>query len=788
MAKNLMIVESPAKCKKLTKILNSLSDGKDDWDVKASVGHVLSLNTKKDGKFGSLGFDKETLDTDYVPSDKGRKVIADLKSLIRNNKYDRIVLAPDPDREGEAIAEHLRIVLGLGDNYERCTFNEITTQVIKESVNNPRKIDKNLVMSQDARRILDRVVGWDGYAAVSRVLGEKTPVGRVQSKVVDFVVARELERKEFKETKYFGIKCNFDSSWKANLDVKASGLIAEDEAYWTNKAEAEYYAKKIKNLVVLDVEKSEVSEEAPMPFDTMSMQQAAINKLGFSLEDTTDVAQKLYQDGHITYIRTDSTAISDEGFSLLKAYCEEKKYPVLSKKRTGKSGAVAQEAHECIRPTDFTFDSSTLSLKHRELYELIKIRCLASQLEAAKYDRTAMKFKADTDDTNDVDGGDEFTKLSDLIFKASGKILKYEGWRVLLAADDSSASEDEDEDDTSSDKNAKNGADEDTETMPDLSVDEVVTPAEVVCEAKVTKMPSRYTQATLLKKLEQHSVGRPSTYKTIFQRIGDEAAGSHGYVLKEGKGKKTKLMPSEHAIRMVEATRDFLSIMDTNFTKEMEHALDDIANGEREREQYLYNFLELLDSELSKMIEVKGIKAKTVKYEQCPKCKEHKLVRIPKKEKGKFFWGCRNDECRASFSDEKGKPVDRMAEFLNEDGTPKFECPKCKAALFRFTSRQKEIWWRCSQPDDVCKFIVRPQKNKDAPDLEYAKSTQDWFKAIEDAKNPDGTPKHPCPECKNALVRVATKDKDKFYFRCASKKSECEYTCSEDDEGNPDLK
>lgn len=779
MAKNLMIVESPSKCAKLTKILNSLSGGKDSWDVKASVGHVLALNKEKDGKFGTLGFDRETLDTDYVPSKKGRSVIADLKSLIRKNNYERIILAPDPDREGEAIAEHLRVVLGLGENYERCTFNEITTQAVKESINNPRKIDNNLVMSQDARRILDRVVGWDGLAAVSRVLGEKTPIGRVQSKVVDFVVSREIERKEFKETKYFGIKCDFEGAWKANLDVKASGLIAKDEDYWTNKEEAEYYSSKIKNLVVLDVEKSEVSEDAPMPFDTMSMQQAAINKLGFSLEEITDIAQKLYQDGHITYIRTDSTAISDEGFGLLKAYCEDKGYPVLPEKRTGKSGAVAQEAHECIRPTDFTFDSSSLSLKHRELYELIKIRCLASQLEAAKYDKTAMKFKVDTDDTNDVEGGDEFTKLSDLLFKASGRILKYEGWRVLLSTDDSSDPEDEEAAGTN--KNSKSDVDEDTGTMPDLAVDEVVTPSEVVCENKVTKMPPRYTQSSLLKKLERHSVGRPSTYKSIFQKIGDEGAGSHGYVLKEGKGKKPKLVPSDHAVRMVEATRDFLSIMDTNFTKEMEGALDDIANGEREREQYLRNFLELLNSELSKMIEVKG-----VNYEQCPKCKEHKLRRIPKKEKGKFFWGCNNDECRATFSDEKGKPVDRMAEFLNEDGTPKFECPKCKAALIRFTSRKKEVWWRCVSPQDVCNFIVRPQKNKDAPDLEQEKSLQAWLKAVEDAKNPDGTPKQPCPECKNALVKVKVKDKDDaFYYRCASRKSDCGYTCSCDDDGNP---
>lgn len=773
--KNLVIVESPSKCKTIKKILTSISSGNEEWDVKASVGHVMSLNADKNGRFGSLGINKQTLEMDYVLSQRGADIIKDLKKLIKTKKYDRIIIATDPDREGEGIAEHLRIRLELGDNYDRCTFNEITKRAVEDAINNPTKVNENLIQSQDARRILDRVVGWEGTTAASKVLGKRTPIGRVQSKVVDFIVEREQARKQFVETQYYGINCLFED-WESVLDVKASNLIKPDDSYWTDKAEAEYYASMINSLVVEEVEKSVVQESAPMPFETATMQQAAINKLGFDGKKCDKVAQKLYQAGVITYIRTDSTAISDEGFKLLQEYAKSEGLPVLSEKRVGKSGAVAQEAHECIRPSDFSYDPSSLDADERALYELIKTRCLASQLEPAVYDKTLFKLRVNLDDLKDTTKKEEYTKLPELLFKTSGRILKEQGWRVLLDGDDSEDDED-----------SKGGEDDDGE-IPNLNKGDVVTANECKIVLGKTKMPPRFNAATLIKKLKQHGVGRPSTYSTIFEKIGE---GHHGYILKEGSKKNPKLVPSDHAVDMVVKTKNYLSIMDVDFTTEMEDRLDKIANGDEDRDSFVFSFFDTLTNEIAAMIDKEGVIENKIEYHECPTCAKETLRRFERKNKQGFFWSCKNPDCKATFSDKDGEPIDKLAEFLNKDGTPKFPCPDCSepTPLIRIKAKSKKFYWVCSKGRELCGFITSDKKDSKEPDLEAKKRREEWFEQVRQSKDADGNPLNPCPECKKALVKCESqKTEGVFYYRCESRKSDCSYSCPADSEGNPVIK
>ena len=773
MSKGLMIVESYEKGIKIDEILKKIRPKDESWDVVASLGHVLDLNTDKKGKYGSLGINKSNLDMDYVPSKKGAKILSDLKNKINKNKYDRIILATDPDREGEGIAEHLRVRLSLGDNYERCTFVEITVKAIKEAFTKTRKIDVDLIKSQDARRIVDRYVGWEGTSAASKVRGVLTPIGRVQSKVIDFIVERELAREAFVEVSYFRLECNIDG-WKAVLDAKASGLIEEGSEHWIDGVEAKSFANQIKKLKVETMEKTVVEDPAPPPFETLTMQQAALNKLGFNSKKCDQLAQKLYQAGLITYIRTDSTALSDDGFELIKQYSKDNNLnlPIVAEKRVGISGVVAQEAHECIRPSDFSFDSSSLTNDEKKLYELIKLRCIASQLEPSEYDRTALTFKVDLDSAGEaLDGkGDN---LSDLILKASGRVMKSKGWRVLLDSDDS-IEVDELEDD------------EDGNTVPSLNEGELVEVDKCVVAAKKTKPLKRYTEATLKQKLKRHGIGRPATYTSIFEKIGKDA---HGYVLEEGSKKTPSLVPSAHARGMVSATKDYLSILDADYTKDMEGCLDEIANGRADRDSFVFKFFDVLDSEMLKMVKTEGIKLPT--YKKCLKCGEEKLRSYQRKDSSGSFWGCGNEECNATYNDENGEPVDKMKAFLNSDGSPKFPCPKCEQALIRIVAKKDGTpYWICSTGKDSCDYITSEKKDGDkAPDFEAKKQREAWLKSVADAKNADGTPKFPCPKCKEAMVKNERRNqKGVFYFKCSARKADCNYMCNVNEDGTPEHK
>lgn len=746
MANKLMIVESPSKCGKIKKFLKDI-DPDSTWDVEASVGHIQDLNKDKNGKFGSLGIDKETLELDYKLSKKGADVIKDLRNKIKNKGYVRIVLASDPDREGEAIAEHLRIRLGLGENYDRCTFNEITKTAVAKALEEPSKVNKDLIKAQDTRRILDRVVGWEATTAISRAVNQKTPIGRVISQAVKMIVDREREINNFVEQEHYSVKALFDnegSPWTAELDIKKSNLLKDGEDYWKDKELAQKITDAIKggNLKVIESEKKEKKRFAPPAFETSTMQQAALNKLGFKGKHCDSIAQKLYQDGHITYIRTDSTVISQDGFSQLQKYAKSKGYPVFEEPRQGKKGKVEQEAHECIRPTDFSFEGEGLSKDEKALYDMIKTRCIASQLEPAIYN--VVELLLETDDGH--------------IFKASGSTLVEKGWRNILDGDDS---EEEEEDETASNP------------VPLLDKGTTASPTDSQLLVKKTKKPPRLTQATLGAMLKKNGIGRPATYSSIYEKIGES---QHGYVSEKGKC----FQPNTHAETMVEVTEDALCIMDTKFTMQMEEHLDEIANGKVEGDKYVFDFFKTLEQNLEEIV-----KKHTVPDTKCLSCGEMTLRRLPKKVKNQYFWACMNEDCAKTFSDKDGKPVDFESQFYNEDGTPKEPCPDCGKALFLISPKSGQ-WWVCSSGKEKCGFITgNTQDNK--PDFEARKRREEWQKKIEEAHNPDGTPIHPCPECGKALIKN-TSAKGATYFKCSARKADCDYFTMADDDGEPKTK
>lgn len=748
MIKKLMIVESGEKGKSIKAYLSDIDKGS-SWDVEPCYGHIQDLNSDKKGVFGSLGVNKATLEMDYQLSSKGADIVSKLKAKMKKNNYARIVIATDLDREGEAIAEHLRDRLKLKESdYDRCTFNEITKDAIKRSLDNPRKVDKNLIKAQDTRRILDRVVGWEASTAISRAANKKTPMGRVISQAVRMVVIRENERNNFVAQEHYGVQVDF-GDWSAKLDLKQSGLLEDlaDEDFWKDKELADKIAARLKgeSLAVIDSSQETKDRYAPPPFETSTMQQAAMNKLKWKAKKCDSIAQKLYQDGHITYIRTDSTVISDTAFDMLKKYGLKKGYKIVDVKREGKKGKVDQEAHECIRPSSFEFDGEGLGADEKKLYDLIKTRCLASQMEAAQFEVTTLTLATD----------------DDYIFKASGSIQTRKGWKELLSGDDSGDEEKEVE--------AKN-------PVPlKKKGEEVIVESSSIIISTTTK-PERLTQVTLGAMLKKNGIGRPSTYANVYEKIGMD---HHGYVNEKGHYYE----PSEHAEQMVKLTQDDLCIMDTAFTMSMEDHLDDIANGKIENDVYIYNFFERLEENLETIL-----KKNVTPDSKCLECGENTLRRIPRKSGDSYFWGCRNNECGATFSDADGKPIDFDKEFLNDDGTPKFPCPNCKKHLIKIQSKKnKKYWWICSDKEKdkekKCNFIAA-NNDKNEPDFEAQKSREEWRQKIKDAHDEKGDPIHPCPECGKALI-MSTSKKGDNYFKCSAKKADCDYYTMADDDNNP---
>ncbi len=631
--KNIIIVESPAKCKTISKYLGG------DYTVVSSKGHIRDLATS--GKYG-LGID---IENDFKPSYeiiKGKKKdVKYLKDLIE--KADHIYLATDPDREGETISWHLYDELKVPDEkYDRIVFNEITKDVVLRALKNPRRIDMNLVHSGEARRFLDRIIGF----RLSKVMQSKTAgksAGRVQSVALKLIVDREREILAFIPKEYWTIEADF-KDFKATLET-----YKEKDIEIPNEKEADKILDSLTNtFTIKKVEEKEKKRSAKEVFKTSTLQQACSNKLGFAASKTMKIAQKLYEGielddgfhGLITYMRTDSVRLSDEFTSASFAYINSKygkDYVGYVKK--GKKTENVQDAHEGIRPTNINYEPDKikkyLAPDEYKLYRIIYYRALASLMADAKFNSTTVLL-----DNNDYG------------FKATGSVLTFDGYLKVYG-------DYEDQEDTilPDFKNYKAG----------IILSDTITKTQ-----HFTKPPARFTESSLIKELESLGIGRPSTYATIISTIKDR-----GYVTLEDK----KFVPTEVGFETTDKLQEFFSsIVNVKYTANMEKDLDEIAEGNEDYKKMLKdfydNFAPLVDNAFKNMEKKKPEET----GEKCPECGSPLVIR-----KGKYgqFTACSNyPTCKYIKKENKQTEKEIIC-----------KCPKCEGNIIvRKTKKGKEFY------------------------------------------------------------------------------------------------
>ena len=566
MTKNLVIVESPAKAKTIEKYLGK------DYFVLSSVGHVRSIAKKTSSKTPPVDVNNN-FETTYEIDPEKRKVIAELKKAVKNS--DEVWLATDDDREGEAIAWHLTEVLGLdAKKTKRIVFNEITKQAIEEAIKNPRTIDFNLVRAQQARQILDRLVGFE----LSPVVWQKVPggksAGRVQSPAVRLLVEREREIQQFESESSYKINATF-------LNDNNETINAEFNQKPTSEEEANNILATIakNNFTVSDVKKTDGKRNPPAPFTTSTLQQTANNTLGFSARATMSSAQKLYQEGKITYMRTDSVHLSGQAINGIQSYINNnfgEKYSQVRQFKT--KSANAQEAHEAIRPTDISASVASSNPYDQKLYTLIRNRTLASQMASAITEKTTVTINGDNLPNNNY-------------FEAKGEVIVFDGFLKVY------------------------GSKQDDTILPPISSGMALRFSEAIAKQVFSRPPARFTEGSLVKKLEELGIGRPSTYATILGNIQ-----LRGYAEKgEGEGNereikqltvsaenttpaleiitektganKGKLLPTPSGELISDfLTNHFNQIVDYGFTAQVEEEFDEIAQGNINRNDMLHGF------------------------------------------------------------------------------------------------------------------------------------------------------------------------------------------------------
>ena len=642
MANYLVIVESPAKASTIKKILGS------KYNVVASMGHVRDLPKSQ------IGIDLENnFEPKYINIRGKAELIKKLKKEAAASK--KVLLATDPDREGEAIAWHLAYILGIEEDETcRITFNEITKQGILSAIENPRKLDMDLINAQQARRELDRIVGYKISPLLWKKVKKGLSAGRVQSVTVRLIVDREEEIEKFKPEEYWSLE--------ANLKTKTAkkNFIARLTSYNDKKIEIHSEEEMNKVLESLDGEKYIVKEikdgekkrtPAP-PFTTSTLQQEASRKLGFAIKKTMSVAQTLYESGLITYMRTDSTRISDEARVAVKEQIIEQFGKEYYENRFYKTKKDAQDAHEAIRPTYINKNPQEIKEKYSsdqyKLYKLIYERLLASQMSAAIYETKAVDIKAG-----------KYT------FRANGSKIKFAGFMALYV-----------------EGNDENLEEKDV-VLPPLTEGKELDLKELLPEQHFTEPPARYTEASLVKALEERGIGRPSTYAPTITTILDRR-----YIEKE----KKLLYPTELGRIVDNIMKDnFEDIVDVEFTAQMEEKLDGIAEGEAEWKEVLGEFYEPFKENLEEVEEKIGkIELKDeVTDIPCDKCGRMMVVKIGRY--GKFLACPGFPECRNI------KPIVQKLDI---------PCPKCGGEIHIRKSKKGKKYYICAQNPEKCDFIA----------------------------------------------------------------------------------
>ena len=585
MQENLVIVESPAKAKKIEEFLGK------DYKVMSSYGHIRDLKKKE------LSINEQTMEPDYEIPDEKKKLVTELKATAKKAK--KIWLASDEDREGEAISWHLCEVLGLDEEKtSRIVFHEITKPAILDAIQHPRHLDMNLVNAQQARRVLDRLVGFKLSPVLWRKVKPALSAGRVQSVAVRLIVEREREIQKFKSESYYRVSAIFAL---INENGNATEVKAELDKRFKTHEEVEAFLEKCKDakFTVEAVNKKPLKRTPAPPFTTSTLQQEAARKLGFTVSQTMMIAQKLYESGRITYMRTDSVNLStlctnaskDE---IIKVYGSEYSQPRAY--HTHSKGA--QEAHEAIRPTYMNETSIDGTSQEKRLYELIWKRTIASQMADAQIEKTTINIH--------IDNAEEK-------FVANGEVITFDGFIKVYRE----STDDED------------GTEDATHILPAMKEGDELQRREITATEKFSAAPLRYTEASLVKKLEDLGIGRPSTYaptiSTIQQREyvqkGDKKGVERSYTIDSLKGikvtqkvkkeiagnEKGKLLPTDIGIVVNDfLMENFPGIMDYNFTANVEQKFDDIAEGKTEWNKWMKTFDKDFEPEVSKVMNARS--------------------------------------------------------------------------------------------------------------------------------------------------------------------------------------
>ena len=650
MADNLIIVESPAKANTIKKFLGGKTK------VVASMGHIRDLPKSKLGVDVTNNFEPE-----YINIRGKGDLIKSLKKAAADAK--KVYLATDPDREGEAIAWHLAHILGI-DEKEICriTFNEITKEAVQNAVKNPRTIDMNLTNAQQARRVLDRIVGYKMSPVLWKKVRRGLSAGRVQYVAMKDIADRGEERENFIPEEYWNIYVILsDSETKKKFEAKFYGkdgkkleLHSEEEVkkVLSQIEKADYIVKNIK--------KSEKKKNPAPPFTTSTMQQEASRKLGFSLKKTMSVAQGLYEGvnvsekgtvGLITYMRTDSTRISEEARGYAKKHIESTYGSKYYENRYYKTKADSQDAHEAIRPTyiDLEPDAIRASLTNDQykLYKLIYNRFIASQMATAIYDTVSVDVEA-----------------NNYNFKANGQTLKFDGFMKLYV------------------ESLDNEKQDEFTRIPELKVDEIVKKEKIDTKQSFTEPPPRYTEASLVKALEEKGIGRPSTYSPTITTILERR-----YIEKQQK----QLHPTDLG-KVVNKllTENFEDVVNVEFTAKMEQEFDEIADGREEWKNVIKEFY----GPFEKTVEKVEKELEHVKLEEevtdipCEKCGRMMVVKYGRF--GKFLAGPGYPECK------NAKPIVQTIDV---------PCPKCGGTVQIRKAKSKRNYYICENNPKSCDYI-----------------------------------------------------------------------------------
>lgn len=677
--KTLIIVESPIKAKTLQGFLGT------NFDIQSSFGHVRDLPQKE------LAIDVENnFEPKYVIMPKAKKNITALKEKVK--KSQEVILATDEDREGEAIAWHLAEALKL-KNPKRIVFHEITKHAIDEALKNPREIDLNLVNAQQARRILDRLVGYKLSPLLWKKVARGLSAGRVQSVVVRLIVEKEREIKDFKIEEYWEILGNFKTPRNEEFSAKLQKISGKtiDKIEIKSQKEADKLLEILskENYYVADIVKKEVSRNPLPPFTTSTLQQEANRRLGFSAKQTMMTAQKLYEMGFITYMRTDSLNLSQKFIGETADYIKTNLGNNYSETRNFKTKSKgAQEAHEAIRPTETNRTPEQLkddpNRGYFRLYQLIWQRAVASQMSPAKLDATSV-------DINTKD--DKYT------FRVSGQIIKFDGFLKFYP---SSTKE---------------------EILPKIEKKENVDCTKIDPLQKFTQPPARYSDATIVKILEEKGIGRPSTYAPTISTVIDR-----GYA---ERTENKRLKPSEIAFIVNDLLMEhFSNIVDFDFTAKMENDLDEIAEGGQKWQETLKRFygpfsknIVAKEKELSK----KNI-TETKTDQICEKCGSAMIIKVGKY--GKFLACSNYPKCKNTKKlDSEGKEIIKAEPVLLEE-----KCPECGANLIMRQGRFGSFKGCSAYPK--CKYI----KKEAQKDLNLS-----------------------CPKCKIGKITMKRSRKGMFY-------------------------